>query len=61
MRLLFFDFKGDCNNRIHLWEPSSETWNVDMSPFVGHTASVEDLQVYFLSGKQILRSLIYNF
>ncbi|XP_008809056.2 glutamate-rich WD repeat-containing protein 1 [Phoenix dactylifera] len=35
---------GDCNNCIHLWEPSSETWSVDMSPFVRHTASVEDLQ-----------------
>lgn len=35
---------GDCKNCIHLWEPSSETWNVDKNPFVGHTASVEDLQ-----------------
>ncbi|KAJ8616359.1 hypothetical protein MRB53_035731 [Persea americana] len=36
---------GDCKNCIHLWEPSSGgTWNVDMNPFVGHTASVEDLQ-----------------
>ncbi|KAL1549081.1 protein HEAT STRESS TOLERANT DWD 1-like [Salvia divinorum] len=36
---------GDCKNHIHLWEPASEsTWNVDSTPFVGHTASVEDLQ-----------------
>ncbi|CAN1849708.1 Protein HEAT STRESS TOLERANT DWD 1 [Linum perenne] len=37
---------GDCRNCIHLWEPTSGTsWNVDPTPFVGHTASVEDLQV----------------
>lgn len=37
---------GDCKNNIHLWEPASEsTWNIDSTPFVGHTASVEDLQV----------------
>ncbi|KAK6118234.1 hypothetical protein DH2020_048020 [Rehmannia glutinosa] len=44
---------GDCKNCIHLWEPASDsTWNIDTNPFVGHTASVEDLQVYFaiLSG-----------
>ncbi|CAN1142703.1 Protein HEAT STRESS TOLERANT DWD 1 [Linum perenne] len=36
---------GDCRNCIHLWEPTSGTsWNVDPTPFVGHTASVEDLQ-----------------
>ncbi|XP_078444707.1 transducin family protein / WD-40 repeat family protein [Wolffia australiana] len=35
---------GACNSRIHLWEPSSGTWNVDMNAFVGHSASVEDLQ-----------------
>ncbi|XP_031107406.1 glutamate-rich WD repeat-containing protein 1 [Ipomoea triloba] len=36
---------GDCKNAIHLWEPASETtWNVDSKPFVGHIASVEDLQ-----------------
>ncbi|KAL6534481.1 hemolysin III domain membrane protein [Orobanche hederae] len=36
---------GDCKNRIHLWEPVSDsTWNIDSNPFVGHTASVEDLQ-----------------
>ncbi|OVA16340.1 WD40 repeat [Macleaya cordata] len=37
---------GDCKNCIHLWEPSSSgtTWNVDNNPFIGHTASVEDLQ-----------------
>ncbi|XP_077225252.1 protein HEAT STRESS TOLERANT DWD 1-like [Tasmannia lanceolata] len=36
---------GDCKNCIHVWEPSSAgTWNVDSKPFVGHSASVEDLQ-----------------
>ncbi|XP_015889184.1 protein HEAT STRESS TOLERANT DWD 1 [Ziziphus jujuba] len=36
---------GDCKNYIHLWEPASGgTWNVDTTPFVGHTSSVEDLQ-----------------
>ncbi|WJX53032.1 hemolysin III domain membrane protein [Trifolium repens] len=36
---------GDCNNKIYLWEPTSAaTWNVDTTPFTGHTASVEDLQ-----------------
>jgi hypothetical protein len=35
---------GDCNKCIHLWEPTSNSWNVDTNPFVGHTASVEDLQ-----------------
>ncbi|GAA0154587.1 hypothetical protein LIER_37919 [Lithospermum erythrorhizon] len=36
---------GDCKNSIHLWEPtSSATWNIDSNSFVGHTASVEDLQ-----------------
>lgn len=36
---------GDCKSCIHLWEPSSgATWNVDSNPFVGHIASVEDLQ-----------------
>ncbi|CAO2822374.1 unnamed protein product [Amaranthus hypochondriacus] len=36
---------GDCQNCIYLWEPASESkWNVDKNPFVGHVASVEDLQ-----------------
>ncbi|XP_073526247.1 uncharacterized protein [Phyllobates terribilis] len=36
---------GDCDNSIHLWEPTSGSkWDVDRTPFVGHTASVEDLQ-----------------
>lgn len=43
--LLMF-FKGDCKNNIHLWEPTSgATWNVDTTPYIGHIASVEDLQV----------------
>ncbi|GER51782.1 WD-repeat protein, partial [Striga asiatica] len=37
---------GDCKSSIHLREPASDsTWNIDASPFVGHTASVEDLQI----------------
>ncbi|KAK8961794.1 hypothetical protein KSP40_PGU022328 [Platanthera guangdongensis] len=35
---------GDRNSCIHLWEPSSDSWIVDRNPFVGHKASVEDLQ-----------------
>ncbi|VAI15839.1 unnamed protein product [Triticum turgidum subsp. durum] len=35
---------GDCNKCIHLWEPTSSDWSVDAKPFVGHSASVEDLQ-----------------
>ncbi|KAL2929979.1 Glutamate-rich WD repeat-containing protein 1 [Bienertia sinuspersici] len=36
---------GDCQNFIHLWEPASgPKWNVDKNPYVGHAASVEDLQ-----------------
>jgi hypothetical protein len=39
-------FEGDCKNCIHLWESASGAkWNVDATPFTGHTASVEDLQV----------------
>uniref|UniRef100_A0A6N2MTI8 Histone-binding protein RBBP4-like N-terminal domain-containing protein n=1 Tax=Salix viminalis TaxID=40686 RepID=A0A6N2MTI8_SALVM len=37
---------GDCKSCIRLWEPTSgATWNVDATPFTGHTASVEDLQL----------------
>ncbi|KAK3136053.1 hypothetical protein QOZ80_5BG0427390 [Eleusine coracana subsp. coracana] len=35
---------GDCNSCIHLWEPTSSSWNVDAKPFIGHSKSVEDLQ-----------------
>ena len=36
---------GDCNKNIHLWKPDQgSSWNVDQRPFVGHTASVEDIQ-----------------
>ncbi|KAJ3696249.1 hypothetical protein LUZ60_001626 [Juncus effusus] len=35
---------GDCDKCIYLWEPTDGTWKVDSSPFVGHSASVEDLQ-----------------
>ncbi|KAG8649311.1 protein HEAT STRESS TOLERANT DWD 1 [Manihot esculenta] len=35
---------GDCKNCIYLWEPTSgATWNFS-SAFIGHSASVEDLQ-----------------
>ncbi|OQU82815.1 hypothetical protein SORBI_3005G024400 [Sorghum bicolor] len=34
----------DCNKSIHLWEPTPSNWNVDVNLFVGHSASVEDLQ-----------------
>lgn len=44
-------FVGDCKNCIHLWEPASgSTWNVDSTPFLGHSASVEDLQVSYING-----------
>eukprot|EP00475_Leptophrys_vorax_P006010 TRINITY_DN13655_c1_g1_i1.p1 TRINITY_DN13655_c1_g1~~TRINITY_DN13655_c1_g1_i1.p1 ORF type:complete len:534 (-),score=166.42 TRINITY_DN13655_c1_g1_i1:53-1522(-) len=37
---------GDSNRYMYLWEPNQGTgsWNVDKQPFVGHKASVEDLQ-----------------
>lgn len=46
---MIFIFEGDCNNSIYLWDPTSAaTWNVDNAPFIGHAASVEDLQVCVL-------------
>lgn len=42
---LIFVNAGDCNKCIHFWEPTSSNWSVDAEPFVGHSASVEDLQV----------------
>ena len=56
--LIFYFFsEGDCNSCIHLWEPASDaTWNVDPNPFIGHAASVEDLQVRILYVKRY-----YNF
>jgi len=35
---------GDCKKNIHLWKPLDGSWVVDQRPFVGHTASVEDIQ-----------------
>ncbi|CAN0004822.1 unnamed protein product, partial [Discosporangium mesarthrocarpum] len=35
---------GDCGNYIYLTQPMEGGWISDMVPFVGHTASVEDLQ-----------------
>lgn len=57
---LIFHFicKGDCKSCIHLWEPASDTtWNVDPNPFIGHSASVEDLQVNILYVKRYLNFL----
>ncbi|GJZ75594.1 hypothetical protein Tco_0640059 [Tanacetum coccineum] len=43
-------------NTIHLWEPTSDsTWNVDNKPFIGHTKSVEDLQIFTLSAMPLDR------
>lgn len=36
---------GDCSKNIFLWKPhQGNSWNVDQRAFVGHTASVEDIQ-----------------
>lgn len=37
---------GDCNKDIHVWKmnESKNAWTVDQRPFIGHTASVEDIQ-----------------
>ncbi|XP_050391502.1 glutamate-rich WD repeat-containing protein 1 isoform X1 [Patella vulgata] len=35
---------GDCKKNIHLWTPNSSGWSVSQQSFVGHTASVEDIQ-----------------
>ncbi len=36
---------GDCHKNIHMWVPQEGgSWNVDQRPFIGHTASVEDVQ-----------------
>ncbi|KFM61293.1 Glutamate-rich WD repeat-containing protein 1, partial [Stegodyphus mimosarum] len=36
---------GDCKSRIHLWKHlEGGTWHVDQRPYIGHTASVEDLE-----------------
>ena len=36
---------GDCIKNIHQWIPQDGgSWHVDQRPFVGHTASVEDIQ-----------------
>ncbi|BFZ17528.1 hypothetical protein BsWGS_20567 [Bradybaena similaris] len=35
---------GDCNKNIYKWQPRESTWEVDARPFVGHTASVEDIK-----------------
>jgi len=58
---MIFIFEGDCNNCIYLWEPTSAgTWNVDNAPFIGHTASVEDLQVCLLICKAIVALLVVS-
>lgn len=36
---------GDCNKDVHIWKPTDDgSWNVNQTPLVGHTASVEDIQ-----------------
>lgn len=36
---------GDCNNAIHIWEPTDGSgWAVDSSPCSSHGGSVEDIQ-----------------
>jgi len=35
---------GDCSKNIYLWNPNSNSWEVDLIPFVGHEGSVEDLK-----------------
>ncbi|KAK3157153.1 hypothetical protein QOZ80_2AG0116890 [Eleusine coracana subsp. coracana] len=35
---------GDCNNCIYLWEPTSNNWDIEKIPFIGHSKSIEDLQ-----------------
>lgn len=35
---------GDCKKNIYLWNPNNSSWDVDLIPYVGHEASVEDLK-----------------
>ncbi|KAK3782929.1 hypothetical protein RRG08_016308 [Elysia crispata] len=35
---------GDCNKNIFKWQLTESSWQVDSRPFVGHTASVEDIK-----------------
>jgi ribosome assembly protein RRB1 len=35
---------GDCSKNIHVWKPKDSSWIVDQRPFIGHTASIEDIQ-----------------
>lgn len=35
---------GDCNKNIFKWQPTESSWQVDSRPFVGHSASVEDIK-----------------
>ncbi|CAH2057008.1 unnamed protein product [Thlaspi arvense] len=45
----YLEMNGIARIVFVLWEPTSgTTWNIDNNPFVGHTASVEDLQLNFL-------------
>lgn len=61
--LMVHFIEGDCNNNIHLWMPSGATWNVDTTPFVGHTDSVEDIQVdiNFSRAFSLLNYLAFKF
>jgi ribosome assembly protein RRB1 len=35
---------GDMAGKIRLWNPAGTSWQVDATPFSGHTGSVEDIQ-----------------
>lgn len=36
---------GDCNKDVHIWKPTDDgSWNVNQTPLIGHSASVEDIQ-----------------
>ena len=35
---------GDCNGQVFVYHPTESGWSVDTTPFVGHRASVEDIQ-----------------
>lgn len=35
---------GDCSKNIHVWKPNESDWSVDQRAYIGHTASVEDIQ-----------------
>ncbi|XP_025829541.1 glutamate-rich WD repeat-containing protein 1-like [Agrilus planipennis] len=37
---------GDCRRNLHIWRPAEGgKWNVNQMPLIGHTDSVEDIQL----------------